>query len=144
MVRPYEGMPSLSSAPRALGLGRSQPARARGSPEVAGARAAERQRKSSRFPLRMRLSPALAAAPAERQSPGPEPGARRTGRRHGVGALGVGLSPAWPGQLEVSGLRRLPAPELLRGKTRALSAHGAHQPRLASRLSPQLRTRLKM
>lgn len=45
------------------------------------------------------LSPALAAAPAERQGrgPGPEPGARRTGRRRGVGALGVGLRPAWPG-----------------------------------------------
>lgn len=143
MVRPYWGMPSLSSAPRARGPGRPQPARARGSPEVAGARAAERQRKSPRFPLRMRRSRALAAAPAERQGPGPEPGARRTGRRHGVGALGVGFSPAWPGQRRVSGLRRLPAPEPLRGNTRALSAHGAHQPRLASRLSSGLSLRCK-
>lgn len=60
-----------------------------------------------------------------------------------MGALGVGLSPAWPGQLGVSGLRRLPASEPLRGKTRALPAHSAHQPRLASLLSSGLGLRCK-
>lgn len=86
--------------------GCAEPRSSRGS----GCREAEEELS---FPVKNAgLSLALAAAPAVRQGqdPGPEPGARRTGRRHGAGALGVGLNPAWPGRLGVSGLRRLPAP----------------------------------
>lgn len=148
-VRPSEGMPGPSFAPRAppraRGPGGPRPARARGSPEVAGAPAARRQRKSSRFPFGTRcFFWALAVAPAEGQGPGPEPGARRTGWVHGAGALCVGFIPAWrggAGPSGVCGLRRLPAPG-----TAEREDSGSLCPRCppaTSRLQTPLRTRLE-